>query len=895
MKTEKYWAMTAAALLATASLAHGQIIWDGGGGDDNVTTALNWDTDVAPVSPLTDGLDDAWTFDGVLRLTPNVDVPFTGLESITFAATAAPFTVGGADLTFGGTGTNGITNLGGFTHTVNNNLMLSGVAAVFTANNAAGATLVLGGIIDLNSQALTLMTVNAADIIQIDGTINTNGGTVSTTGPGTVQFGGGATFIFDTAGTPVTADDFTFLGPATFTATQDAELSGMLTTPGGATTFTKDGAGMLNLSGDSSGTMDPTDIISVDAGTLRVNGNIAGNVLNNAMVDGTGTIGGDLTTTAGSDTNPGNSPGILTVGGDFVHMAAATLTVELMSTNAGFPTTGAGVDYDQLVVNGPAGSDLQAGSIVDVVQLDKGYIANGDTFDVIESANGYIGSTPTITDNNPFLTFTGAVQANTTTYRLTATRTSYTADPSVTTFNRTQTALGLDGLANSTPQLSNNDQETLLAEMDSIGGTPLFGMALDYLSPERYDVINRVTRRVTQRFQETQVDYLNHRQTGIPYVNALPPYVDRGSPDYERDGALGVMFASVVEEQMMFAMMDDGDDWGDPSEWGTPRDYRTGRGDPAYTERAADGTPVPAPQPQGHTADHSRDHRHRAGYSTFTLWGTGLYIDGSEEDLPGRTGYDFESGGIMIGGDWELASDLILGVVFGYTNTDIEYRGLGGNATDDTFRGGVYLGWSPTETWNVNFALNYGFHNLDASRPIIVGVLAPRTADADWDGHEFSFYVGTDVDLAHEADLVIAPLASVQYIIFYQRDITENGAMAANLLIDDQETYSLETKVGGRFAWSWEAGEDLVIVPEGSVAWRHEALNSDDDDLGARFINAGSDFVNVRGQGDDSAFEYGAGASVLFGRDISAYARWSAVEYDDGDATVISGGVTISF
>lgn len=64
-------------------------VWDGGGGNDNWTTAANWDNDVAPLA----GTD--LVFAGSTRLTPNNDFPAeTSFASITFNSGAGPFVIG---------------------------------------------------------------------------------------------------------------------------------------------------------------------------------------------------------------------------------------------------------------------------------------------------------------------------------------------------------------------------------------------------------------------------------------------------------------------------------------------------------------------------------------------------------------------------------------------------------------------------------------------------------------------------------------------------------------------------------------------------------------------------------------------------------------------------------
>lgn len=91
--------LLAAGLALAPRLAAAGDLWDGGGADNNWTTAANWSPDGAPTNNGTRSL----TFSGGNRLTPNVNTPYA-VNSIAFFATAGSFTIGGSTLTVGAGG-----------------------------------------------------------------------------------------------------------------------------------------------------------------------------------------------------------------------------------------------------------------------------------------------------------------------------------------------------------------------------------------------------------------------------------------------------------------------------------------------------------------------------------------------------------------------------------------------------------------------------------------------------------------------------------------------------------------------------------------------------------------------------------------------------------------------
>ncbi len=184
--------------------------WDGGGSDNNWSTAANWDHDVSPIFPI------SLTFGGSTRLSNTNDLTGVSATSITFGSTAGAFTLNGNNL-----GLNGNIAFSGnpaapITQTIS--LPLT-VAANINVDVPANGNLVVNGDISaannalfkLNSGSLTLSGNNAMAAFEADGGTSVITGNTTVTGTGGSRvYVGNADYVGGSVGTLVIPNGATF-------------------------------------------------------------------------------------------------------------------------------------------------------------------------------------------------------------------------------------------------------------------------------------------------------------------------------------------------------------------------------------------------------------------------------------------------------------------------------------------------------------------------------------------------------------------------------------------------------------------------------------------------------------------------------------------------------------
>ncbi|MCL4204010.1 MAG: autotransporter-associated beta strand repeat-containing protein, partial [Pirellulaceae bacterium] len=223
--------------------------------------------------------------------------------------------------------------------------------------------------------------------------------------PATTALRLGVDGTFDTSGLDQTvgslADDVigggqVRLGSGTLTTGGDGSSTSFSGVISGDGSLIKNGAGTMTLEGASIYTGNTT----VSGGVLLVNGSIASNttVSGSAVLGGTGTIAGNVTSSGSGTVNPGNSPGTLTITGNY----SASTTFEV---NSPYQNAGLGGDYDQVVVNGAANTiDLSAATITFVSSGDGTVPALPNLITLIQNNT-----------NNPIAPFSNLAQGATVT------------------------------------------------------------------------------------------------------------------------------------------------------------------------------------------------------------------------------------------------------------------------------------------------------------------------------------------------------------------------------------------------------------------------------------------------------------------------------------------------
>jgi outer membrane lipase/esterase len=197
----------------------------------------------------------------------------------------------------------------------------------------------------------------------------------------------------------------------------------------------------------------------------------------------------------------------------------------------------------------------------------------------------------------------------------------------------------------------------------------------------------------------------------------------------------------------------------------------------------------------------------------FTVYGSGTLLGGNSSGLPGAASFDYAGGTGLIGIEYGVNRNLILGLAGSVTAIDVDVDS-GGNIGADVFHGAAYLSYS-TRAWFVDALAAYGVVDLDLSRPGVGETVRSTTTGSAWaaaarTGYLFDF-----------GKLRAGPVAGLTYVHASVDGDTESGDDPSALVVGDQTVDSLTSSLGVRFLAPFQANGS-IFVPYLNVTWEHQ-------------------------------------------------------------------------
>lgn len=278
----------------------------------------------------------------------------------------------------------------------------------------------------------------------------------------------------------------------------------------------------------------------------------------------------------------------------------------------------------------------------------------------------------------------------------------------------------------------------------------------------------------------------------------------------------------------------------------------------------------------------------------------GFFFTGDQDPTNLESGFDFDGAAITAGADVAVTEQVILGASIGYTDTELDFDGAGGELSSDAISIGGYALAALTPQLQVSGLFSYSFIDYESERVLQYedpnGVV-DRVARGETDANQFAVSGTASYDFVLD-NLVVGPTARVSFISQNVDAFEENGAGGLDLAFDDQDNESVTTGLGvaASFALSQSFG---VLTPYGRAEWEREYAD-DARTVNLRYVNdpfVDSPVIQLRTNDPDrNRARIGGGVSALFRGGVSAFIDYeTVVGLEDVSAHQVSAGVRTQF
>ncbi|WP_339538460.1 autotransporter outer membrane beta-barrel domain-containing protein [Pseudomonas sp. RA_15y_Pfl2_54] len=197
------------------------------------------------------------------------------------------------------------------------------------------------------------------------------------------------------------------------------------------------------------------------------------------------------------------------------------------------------------------------------------------------------------------------------------------------------------------------------------------------------------------------------------------------------------------------------------------------------------------------------------------LWLQAIGGYGKLDGEHGSSGLEQRSKGSVLGADWSLNSAWRLGVLGGYSKTDLDATGVDGNV--ESWHAGVYA-LHQNGPLSLRLGAAYSGHQGESKRTIAFNGFSDRPkGDYDADSQQAFAELGYAMGSGR---LSAEPFASLGYQRYHRDSYREKGGAAA-LQVDSQTQDNFSSTFGLRLAHLSSLDNGMSLTPRMAAGWKH--------------------------------------------------------------------------
>ncbi|MCB1849333.1 MAG: autotransporter domain-containing protein [Gammaproteobacteria bacterium] len=200
------------------------------------------------------------------------------------------------------------------------------------------------------------------------------------------------------------------------------------------------------------------------------------------------------------------------------------------------------------------------------------------------------------------------------------------------------------------------------------------------------------------------------------------------------------------------------------------------------------------------------------------LWLQGFVGTGRIDSDATSSASDYDVRGILTGYDQIVQDNLTLGVLMGYTESELSQEMPQSKVSVDAWQVGGYGRYRSGQA-HVDGVLSYSEDNFDSARTVNLGAISQQ-AEGEYDGNTINAYVEAGYTIPGRVN--VQPYAALQWVRQKQEAYTETGAGVLNLAVPETTTESLRSTLGLRASIPLPGAPDRPNSLEMRAGWAHE-------------------------------------------------------------------------
>ncbi|MEQ1620193.1 MAG: autotransporter outer membrane beta-barrel domain-containing protein [Methylococcales bacterium] len=281
-------------------------------------------------------------------------------------------------------------------------------------------------------------------------------------------------------------------------------------------------------------------------------------------------------------------------------------------------------------------------------------------------------------------------------------------------------------------------------------------------------------------------------------------------------------------------------------------------------------------------------------FSRLGFWGKVDSNFGSRYTTPKLTGFDFDNHEFVVGADYRLQDNWVVGSLFSYRHNNAAFDQSRGETDNDSYTGAIYSTYNITDALHVEGSASYGGFHYDTLRNINLVGLGSSVAKGSPDGGQYAFSWGGGYDFNIKA-LTIAPYARGEYFNLNVDGFKETGSIGAvqfgkQTIESAISTVGIQTSYAISFPWG-------VLIPQLRGEWHHQYLDGVRK-VQTRFVEdpTGRVFNMTSGLPIRDYYTFGAEVSSVLSGGVSAFLAFETLQgYDDINSNKLVLGTRLEF